>query len=334
MGSAIDHPFHILRAGHAELWVTDLARSRQFYFDMLGFLVTEETPTQLFLRGVEERVHHSLVLTQAPYAAVSHLAFRVAQQEDLDRLARFYESLGCQATWIGPGEEPGQGRALRVQDPFGFPLEFYAEMVLAESYLQKYHLHRGAAVRRIDHFNCFVPNLAECQALWREHLGFGLTEYVETDEEPRELRAVWLQRKGNVHDLALMQGAGPRLHHIGFWMDDMPSIIRTCDILGGAELHEHIERGPGRHGISNAFFLYLRDPDGHRIELYTSDYLTVDPDLAPIRWSATDPRRQTLWGHPTPESWWRDGSVVIDWASGLAVPVTGETAPGAAKYIK
>jgi hypothetical protein len=69
-----------------------------------------------------------------------------------------------------------------------------------------------------------------------------------------------------------------------------------------------MERGPGRHGISNAFFLYVRDPDGHRVELFTSDYLTVDPDHAPIRWSLTDPRRQTLWGHPAPASWFNEGS--------------------------
>jgi len=65
---------------------------------------------------------------------------------------------------------------------------------------------------------------------------------------------------------------------------------------------------PGRHGISNAFFLYVRDPDGHRIELFTSDYLTVDPDLEPLRWSLTDPQRQTLWGHPAPKSWFEEGS--------------------------
>ena len=47
----------------------------------------------------------------------------------------------------------------------------------------------------------------------------------------------------------------------------------------------------------------MRDPDGHRIELYTSDYLTVDPDFEPIRWELNDPRRQTLWGARTPQSW-------------------------------
>ena len=70
-----------------------------------------------------------------------------------------------------------------------------------------------------------------------------------------------------------------------------------------------MERGPGRHGISNAFFLYVRDPDGHRVELFTSDYLTVDPDHEPMRWTLRDPQRQTLWGHPAPKSWFEEGTV-------------------------
>ena len=70
----------------------------------------------------------------------------------------------------------------------------------------------------------------------------------------------------------------------------------------------NLERGPGRHGISNAFFLYIRDPDGHRTEIYTSDYQTMDHDHEPIRWSLRDPRRQTLWGQPAPKSWFEQGS--------------------------
>ena len=60
--------------------------------------------------------------------------------------------------------------------------------------------------------------------------------------------------------------------------------------------------------ISNAFFLYLRDPDGHRIELFTSDYLTVDPDFVPTRWDLRDPQRQTAWGMPAPKSWFEEGT--------------------------
>jgi catechol 2,3-dioxygenase len=73
---------------------------------------------------------------------------------------------------------------------------------------------------------------------------------------------------------------------------------------------DRIERGPGRHGLSNAFFLYLRDPDGNRIELYTGDYLIADPDWPPIRWRLDDPQRATLWGHAAPASWFDEASQV------------------------
>jgi catechol 2,3-dioxygenase len=86
------------------------------------------------------------------------------------------------------------------------------------------------------------------------------------------------------------------------------NILHLCDVMASAGYLKNIERGPGRHGISNAFFLYIRDPDGHRLELYTSDYFTMDHDHAPMRWSLKDPRRQTLWGAPAPRSWFEQGS--------------------------
>ncbi len=108
--------------------------------------------------------------------------------------------------------------------------------------------------------------------------------------------------QGNVHDLAFTNGRGPRLHHIGVWTAGPLDILHICDVMATSGYLANMERGPGRHGISNAFFLYIRDPDGHRIELFTSDYLTVDPDLEPLRWSLNDPQRQTLWGQPAPKS--------------------------------
>ena len=74
---------------------------------------------------------------------------------------------------------------------------------------------------------------------------------------------------------------------------------------------KYIERGPGRHGISNAFFLYILDPDGHRIEIYCSDYLTADPDHEPIKWALDDPQRQTLWGAAAPKSWFEHGTEFV-----------------------
>ena len=179
------------------------------------------------------------------------------------------------------------------------PIEFYAQMERTPSMLQKYAAHRGARIQRIDHLNCFTPDVQASYDFYNA-LGFRLTEYSETDGVDPQLWAVWLHRKGNVHDLAFTNGAGPRLHHVGLWTPGVLDIIHICDVMATCGYLANMERGPGRHGISNAFFLYIRDPDGHRIELFTSDYLTVDPDHAPIRWSLTDPQRQTLWGQPAP----------------------------------
>ena len=105
-------------------------------------------------------------------------------------------------------------------------------------------------------------------------------------------------------------GRGPRLHHFAFTAEDRLAIVAFCDALAGGRLEDCIERGPGRHGVSNAFFVYLRDPDGHRIELYVCDYYTGDPDHEPIRWSASDPRRRAFWSHHVPDSWFEEGTLV------------------------
>lgn len=117
-----------------------------------------------------------------------------------------------------------------------------------------------------------------------------------------------MHRKGGVHDIAFTNGTGPRLHHLACWAPDPMAIIDLLDRMATTGYVANIERGPRRHGISNAFFQYLRDRDGHRIEIYCSDYQTVDPDLEPIRRDLKDPQRQTLWGAPAPRTWFALGS--------------------------
>lgn len=317
----VDNRFCILKAGHVELRVTDLERARAFYVDLLGFVETEREADRLYLRAYEEWEHHSVVLRAAPSAGVGHMAFRVGRPSDLDALFEMASRAGLPTRWVQPGEERGQGRALRLQDPFGLPLEFYHEVKAEERLLQRFDRHRGPHVMRLDHFNCQLPEVEPAYRWYTGELGFYCSEYTETEDEPPRLWAAWLHRKQNVHDLALMTGTGPRLHHAGFWVQDPMSVIRACDILAAAGFGHAIERGPGRHGLSNAMFVYLRDPDGNRIELYTGDYLIPDPDFKPIRWSLNDPRRATFWGHIPPPSWFDDASPVESVVDGSLLPV-------------
>jgi len=300
-----DPPFNVVRASHVEFGVRDLGRSRAFYVDCLGYLVTDESRDAVFLRAVEERNHHSIVLRRANEATVPALGFKVASEDDLDRAAAWFARRQLP---VGFPDVPFQGRTLRTADPHGMPLDLYFRMDQAPSMLQRYAAHQGARIQRIDHINCFTPDVQASYDFYTD-LGFRLTEYTETDGADAKLWAVWMHRKGNVHDLAFTNGLGPRLHHIGVWAAGALDILHICDVMATSGYLANMERGPGRHGISNAFFLYVRDPDGHRVELFTSDYLTVDPDLAPIRWSLTDPQRQTLWGQPAPKSWFEEGSL-------------------------
>jgi catechol 2,3-dioxygenase len=300
----LDPPFRIVRASHVELGVRDLARARAFYVDCLGLLATDQTSDALYLRGVEERNHHSIVLRQERESTAAALGFKLASEDDLDRAAAWFRGRNLPVSFP---DVPYQGRTLRTADAFGMPLDLYVRMDQAPSMLQRYAAHQGARIQRIDHLNCFTPDVQASYDFYAD-LGFRLTEYTETEDTPAKLWAVWMHRKGNVHDLAFTNGLGPRLHHIGVWTAGALDILHICDVMATSGWLANMERGPGRHGISNAFFLYVRDPDGHRVELFTSDYLTVDPDLEPIRWTLRDPQRQTLWGHPAPKSWFEEGT--------------------------
>ncbi len=311
---------NILRAAHVEFRVTDLERAAEFYVGLLGFVETARDANRLYLRGYEEWLHHSLVLRGAPSAGVGHIAFRVADPGDLDALAAVAKAEGLPHRWA-EGEEAGQGRALRLQDPAGLPLEFFHDMQPVERLLQRYDRYRGPGVMRLDHFNCQVTDVQRAADWYQQTLGFHCSELTETEDTPPRLWAIWLHRKQNVHDIALMTGIGPRVHHAGFWMADTAGVLRACDILAAADRVAAIERGPGRHGLSNAFFLYLRDPDGNRIELYTGDYMIADPDWPSVRWKLNDPRRATLWGHAAPQSWFDEATPVESIVDGSLLPV-------------
>ena len=300
-----DPPFNIIRCSYVILAVTDLAASKRFYADMIGLHVESESAEAVYLRGMEELQHHSLTLIAAPVPSCLAMGFKVASEADLDKAAALFAREGLAHSFVA---RPYQGRTLHVVDRFGARFDYYFAMDRAPRLLQNYALYKGVQPQRFEHFNVFVPELQETMDYYAG-LGFRLTEYSE--EEPADggrIASAWLQRKGNVHDLAFTNGAGPRLHHFAYFAPTPLAIIHLCDVMATSGYLKNIERGPGRHGISNAFFLYVRDPDGHRLELYCSDYLTMDPDHPPLRWSLRDPMRQTLWGAPAPRSWFEEGT--------------------------
>ncbi len=300
--------FNTVRLSHVCLNVSDLGASRKFYSDILGLQVTDESDRHVYLRGMEERGHHCVILQESDLpGTVEVVGFKIFDDADLDRAEAYFQRKGRPTSWI---DRPYQGRTLLTSDSSGVPLEFYHRMDRLEPIHQQYALYRGVKPLRIDHVNCFSRDV-DASAAFYSDFGFRVTEYTE-DADSGKLWAAWMHRKGNVHDMAFTNGTGPRMHHLAFWVSTPLNIIDLCDLMATTGYLDNMERGPGRHGISNAFFLYVLDQDGHRIEIYCSDYQTTDPDLEPIKWDLRDPRRQTLWGAPAPRSWFEHGSEFVN----------------------
>ena len=105
---------------------------------------------------MEERGHHCVILRKSKAVDVKVLGFKVFSENDLDKAELYFKKMGQETNWV---KRPYQGRTLLTSDNNGIPLEFYFEMDRLETIHQKYNLYRGVKPLRIDHFNCFSPNV-------------------------------------------------------------------------------------------------------------------------------------------------------------------------------
>lgn len=295
-------PFNVTRASHVVLNVTDLAKSRAFYVDLIGFVVSDEDKAAIYLRGVAEAAHHSLVLRRAAAPACERVGLRCFSEEDLEKAKFHFKTAGLPAQWV---ERPHQGRTLHVADALGAPLELCATMARKPRLVVAFEHHHGAVPQRIDHFQLLVPDVQRQLDFYTE-LGFRLSEYIATDGSDEPL-FVFLQRKGNPHDIVFAPGAGPRLHHAAFSIPESYLFFYVCDLAASMGFAENIEFGPGRHGPGHALFVYLRDPDGHRVELFNTHYQCMDIDDEPVRWDASQAGARH-WQLPARGCWFTEAS--------------------------
>lgn len=298
------HPeFAITRASHVSLGVTDLERSRDFYRDVVGLVVTEESDDVVYLRGLEEAAHHSLVLERSELAQAHRVGLRVRGDEDILAAEKFFAAAGIEHQRV---ERDHQGPTLQFRDPVGTLMELTSSMDVVERKMQRFDQFVGGAPQRIDHFQIVTYDVQTATEFYTG-LGMRIAEYTATEGD-EELWGTWMEVKGNTHDLVFTNGRGPRLHHFAFAVPDGSSLLHAADVAGALGAGNEIDRGPGRHGLSNALFLYLRDPDQHRIELFNTHYQFIDLEVPPIRWDVTDPRRAQLWGMPASRRWFFEAS--------------------------
>lgn len=295
-------PFNITRASHVVLSSRDLDATRNFYENVLGFIVSEQTDTHLYLRGIEERGHHSVVFERqdGPRRCL-RMGYRMFTDDDIQVAYEHFHGLGMDAKLV---DRPHQGPTLHLTDPVGIPVEFCATMTQVQDQLQNFPVHKGGRPQVFDHWQIYSHNVPAAMDFYMG-LGFRMTEYIgaENDSAPP---AIWLQRKGATQDVVFNTAPGPQVHHFAFSAPGIADLIQAADMAAASGMPQAVERGPGRHGISNALFMYFRDPDGHRIELFTDHYMAIDSDHEVKRWAPEDPSKAQIWGMPATERYYRE----------------------------
>lgn len=299
-------PFNITRASHAIITSRDLEASRDFYEQVVGLVLSDSDADTLYFRGLEEVCHHSLVVKRhrnVPEAEA--IGMRVLTEEELDKAHHFFKSKGLPARWI---EVPHQGRTLLVNDPAGTPLQLCATMTPLPRLYTQFQDFKGGAAMRFDHYQIQSPDV-QAQTDFYAEMGFRISEYMALDER---LIATFMFRKPGTQDIVFLENPGPRLHHFAYTVTDSHSILRACDIAGNLGMGDIVERGPGRHGPAGVLFVYLRDPDGHRVELFCDHYLLIDIEVEPVAWDVRKPGLSLRWGLPPQEIWFNETSKFSD----------------------
>lgn len=296
------------------------ARSVTFFTRLLGMYVVREDEDATYLRGYEDPYAYSLKITDAPGPGGGVSGFRACSAAALARRVRALERAGLGDGWRE--DEFGHGRAYHFHSPDGHPMKLFFEVEYAavaekdRTTLRNRPSRRpgqGVPVRRLDHVNLLCSDVTANRAALCEHLGFRLSENVVLDEGG-EL-AAWLRVSNLVHDIAFMKdaaGAKGRLHHVAFWYgipQHLMDVAELCIQEGIA-----IEAGPGKHGISQALFLYVIEPGGNRVELFgDAGYLIFDPTWRPVTWTQSEIETGIIWiGSKLPQDFFVYGTPLIE----------------------
>lgn len=308
----------VTRLAHVDIAVDDLDVARSFYLELLGLEEYHREPETLYLRAPTEFDAWSLKLTAAAEPGLITFGLRVATSEDLDRLRDLHHRLDIPAEVLAEDTYPGRGPGLRVRVPGGHTVEFHHEIDEVVLYDatgvprlpgRASHRAKGIRVERLDHVNLRMPNVAEALAYWVNALSFSMSEAV-VDERGTPVMA-WLRRSPKSHDVAVGVFERPGFHHLAFTLADSSALSAAADLLADAGLQDAIEFGPGRHGATNAHAMYIKDPAGNRIELYTGDYVR-DLDRPAVRWDEAAYRQKGLlwWGRQAPPSFSQPAAVL------------------------
>lgn len=296
----------IAKLGHVALVTSDLQKSLVFFKDVIGLEETEVVDGVHYLRAYSDFQHHTLSLEAGDSGYVKHIGWRTKTADCVAGFEALLQEHHVKYESFPKGTTVGIGDSIRFKLPSGHTFELYYDVekpkatngnasVLKNQVYRSWN--KGISPRRFDHVNIHTSTDADVSyEFLTDVLGFNIREFMRGEDG---VLAAWMSVTALVHDVALLKKemlpTPARLHHISYWLDDAQDVIRAADILRENGL-DFI--GPGKHGASQAIYLYVMDPgSGCRVELFTGGYLIFEPDWTPVEWTLEERSAcNTYWG--------------------------------------
>jgi catechol 2,3-dioxygenase len=309
--------YELAHLGHAELLTPTFDASLAFFIDVYGLDLVAEAGGSAYLRGWGDHDLTTLKLTAAEHAGLGHVAWRTVSPQALERRVTAMEAHGVSGTWIDG--DVGHGKAYTFHAPSGQRMELYFETEKytapagRASYLPNQpqsSVARGAGAVRIDHINVLARDVRTAREFMSDTLGFKLREYLIPPGQPE--MGAWLSLMNKAHDLAITREPADtdgRLHHLAYAVENREDVLRAADTF--CELGAAIEFGPAKHSRTQGFFLYVIEPGGNRIEVFSGGIHIFSPDWEPIAWTTEAQGRSTAWGLPVPETFHTHATPVV-----------------------
>ena len=266
----------ILGLAQVSIRVSDLARSRRFYHDVLGFPEAFDLKdaagkvTSAFFK-VNDDQYIVLLPMAGPLPLVREAGFTI-EASDLDKLRAFYEQRGLAPSPITTGADGNP--FFRLIAPNGFPFDFlhYAPdsrqgrlrgKLLVPARLSTHLLH-AAAMAKDDATKAFFQQLG-----WQRTLPGPRGDYIETPSSDRNLETKNPPLDPN--DPATLAAYTRELYgavyHFSLEIGDMHAARELLKRRGGYDdVRLRVASGNNRHWL-----LHLFDPDGTRAELMSRD---------------------------------------------------------------
>ena len=162
-GAALDRPFKILRLGHFGFNAEDLDASRRFYFDLLGFFITEPAGAGYFGRHAGD--HHSFALfdkkkfNERQYAGdnakhfraendINQITWQVQSVAEMTEATQYFHDIGVEVMREGRAGGGGSQFHLYVWAPDEqiFELYYGIEQISWNGFARPVAMRHGTAI--------------------------------------------------------------------------------------------------------------------------------------------------------------------------------------------